>query len=254
MKRKLAENWKRIEQRVEDACAKSGRSPDSVKIVAVTKKASLDVIRALVDLGIRDLGENRVQDLTRKAGMVHEWLTRRVRPGAPGQQLRPRWHMIGHLQRNKVKAALPWSDLVQSVDSLRLAEEIDARSKALGRKTVILMEVNPLDEPQKNGIAVAATTHLVEQVHPLANIELRGLMAMAPLTDDEGRIRSAFCRVRELFDEIRDAHIAGPEFTELSMGMSNDLEVGIDAGATMVRVGTALYEGIELAPEAVHAD
>lgn len=254
MKRKLAENWKRIERRVAAACQRVDRDPSSVTIVAVTKNASLAIIRTLVDLGIQDLGENRVQELTRRASMVNEWLTRRVRPGAPGRQLRPRWHMIGHLQRNKVKALLPWIELIHSVDSLRLAEEIDARSQALGRKTPILMEVNALDDPKKHGVAVAATTHLVEQVHPLENIELRGLMTMAPLTGDDARIRAAFGRVRELFDEIIAERLAGSEFTELSFGMSNDFEQGIEAGATIVRIGSGLLEGVECAPEPVNAE
>jgi len=159
--------------------------------------------------------------------------------------------MVGHLQRNKVKAVLPWIDMIHSVDSLRLAEEIDAQSAKLGRVMPILLEVNAADDADKYGVAVAAITHLAEQVNSLEHIELRGLMAMAPLTDDGLRIRQVFGRVRELFDEIVAGRICGPEFKELSLGMTNDFEYGIEAGATYVRIGTALLDGIPLSIEPV---
>jgi pyridoxal phosphate enzyme (YggS family) len=247
MKRKLTENWKRIEQRIADACHRAGRKPESVNLVAITKYASLDVIHLMVDLGFTDLGESRVQELTKRAAAVNEWLGRRPRDISAGAKPRPRWHMVGHLQRNKVKAVLPWIDLVHSVDSLRLAEEIDAQSAKLGRMTPLLLQVNAGDEPQKSGVAVAAATHLAEQVVSLEHVELRGLMAMAPLTADESRIRYVFGRARELFDEIIGERTCGPAFRELSLGMSRDFEYGIEAGATYVRIGTALFEGIELA-------
>lgn len=254
MKRKLSENWKRVEQRIEDACQRSGRASSSVKLVAVTKYASLEMVRVLVDTGFADLGESRAAELTKRAAMVNEWLSRRARDITAGARPRPSWHMIGHIQRNKVKALLPWTDLIHSVDSLRLAEEIDARSAALGRIMPILLEVNAGEEPSKSGVAVAATTHLAEQIHSLPHVELRGLMAMAPLTDDESRIRHTFGRVRELFDEIVGESICGPEFKELSLGMSQDFEHGIEAGATYVRIGSALFEGIELAAEPTPAE
>ncbi len=214
--------------------------------MAVTKYAPLDVIRALVDLGLPILGESKVQDLAKRAAMVNEWLDRRsVDADAPTRPV-PAWHMIGHLQRNKVKALLPWVQMIQSVDSLRLAEEIDARAGKLDRSIQILLEVNVSGESDKFGVAVAATTHLAEQVHSLEHLELCGLMAMAPLTDDVECIRRSFERVRELFDEIVAERLCGPAFRELSLGMSNDFEYGIEAGATCVRIGSALLEGIEL--------
>ena len=251
MKRRLSENWKRVEQRIHDACHRVKRDPASVTLVAVTKYASLDVIRTMVDLGFTDLGESRVQELSKRAAAINEWLGRRARDVSAGARPRPRWHMVGHLQRNKVKAVLPWIDLIHSVDSLRLAEEIDAQSAKLGRVMPILLEVNAADDPDKYGVAVAATTHLAEQVNSLEHIELRGLMAMAPLTEDESRMRQVFGRVRELFDEIVTDRICGPQFRELSLGMTNDFEYGIEAGATYVRIGTALLEGIPLGTERV---
>ena len=222
-------------------------------MVAVTKYASLDIIRTMVDLGFPDLGENKVQELTKRAAAVNESLSRRARDPSAGARPRPRWHMIGHLQRNKVKVLLPWVHLIHSVDSLRLAEEIDSRAAKLGRVVPILIEVNADDDPNKSGVAVAATTHLAEQIYTLEHIEVRGLMAMAPLTEDEGRIRHAFGRVRELFDEVISMRICGPEFKELSLGMSNDLEHGIEAGATFVRIGSALLDGIQLTNKPVEA-
>ncbi len=128
MKRKLAENLKRVQHRIETACASCGRDPKSVTLIAVTKNVSIDIIRHLVNLGVSPLGESRVQELTKRAGMVHEWLGRRARDLSAGARPRPQWHMVGHLQRNKVTAVLPWVDLIHSVDSLRLAEELDTQS------------------------------------------------------------------------------------------------------------------------------
>lgn len=249
MKRRLTENWKRIEQRIAGACERVHRKPSSVKVVAVTKAASLEVIRSLVEIGLTDLGENRVQELVKRAAMLKEWVGRKAWDSTSPPVSPPRWHMIGHLQRNKVREVLPWVELVHSVDSLRLAEEIDTEAAKLGRKMPILLEVNPSGEASKFGVAVAATTHLAEQINSLRHIELRGLMAMAPLTDDESVIRDTFRRVRELFEEILGERICGPVFKELSLGMSSDFEYGIEAGATYVRVGSALFEGIEIAPQ-----
>ena len=237
-----------LEERIEYAL-------DLLRIEAeesLTKYAPLEIIRSLVDLGVRDLGENRAQALTKRAAMVQEWLHRRGRePATPAQ---PRWHMIGHLQRNKVRAVLPWIEMIHSLDSLRLTEEIDAQAGKLGRRMPVLLEVNAADEPNKYGVAVAATTHLAEQISTLKNIELRGLMAMAPLTEDGGRIRGTFERVRELFEEIVGDRLCGPSFTELSMGMTHDFEHAIEFGATYVRVGSAILEGIELGPEPDESD
>lgn len=246
MKRRLLENIKRVEQRIADACGRVGRNRSSVTLVAITKYASLDIIRALVDIGVAHLGENRVQELTKRAGMVNEWLGRRARDLSAGAKPRPNWHMVGHLQRNKVRAVLPWIDLIHSVDSLRLAEEIDAQSAQIARRTPILLQINITAERQKSGVAVAAATHLAQEISSLEHIELRGLMSIGPLTDDDDEIRYAFSRTRELFDEIVSECNCGAQFRDLSLGMSNDFEIAIEFGATHVRIGSALYEGIEL--------
>jgi len=254
MKRKLQDNLKLVQRRVADACARVDRDPADVTLVAVTKYVPFDIIRTLIELGQRDVGENRVQELTKRAAMMQEWMQRRQRdPSAPPLP-RPSWHMIGHLQRNKVKAVLPWVVMVHSVDSLRLAEELDVQSAKLERVTPIMLEVNASGESSKHGIAVAAATHLAEQIQSLTNVDVVGLMTMAPLTDDESIVRHTFERTRELFDEIVAERLCGPQFRELSIGMTNDFEIAIEYGATFVRVGTALYEGMDLAPEPANAE
>ncbi|MEK6799113.1 MAG: YggS family pyridoxal phosphate-dependent enzyme [Planctomycetota bacterium] len=248
MKRKLSENYKRLEQRIAEACARAKRDSAEVKVVTVTKYVGLELIRTLVELGVRDLGENHAQELARRAAMLRESTSRRTRQEEADAHL-PRWHMIGHLQRNKVRIILPWIEMIHSIDSLRLAEEVDAEAKRLDARMPILLQVNAAGETSKSGVAVAAATHLAEQITSLRNIELRGLMCMAPLTTDVTVIRHTFQRVRELFDEIIGERVGGPAFTELSMGMSNDFEIAIEFGATVVRIGSALFEGIELAPQ-----
>ncbi len=245
MKQILADNLKQIHNRIHQACHRARRNPSEVKIVAVTKYVEPEVVRALVELGQLDIGENKVQDLTHRAALAQEWFP--ARPTDRSQPaIAPRWHMVGHLQRNKARALLPWVSLIHSVDSLRLAEELDAESEKIARKTDILMEINASGESSKQGVAVAAATHLAEQISTLTNLNLRGLMAMGPLTQDATPIRRAFDRVHELFEEIVTERICGPNFRELSLGMSNDFEHAIEFGATFVRIGTALFSGIEL--------
>lgn len=251
MKRKLQENLNRIHERIARACERYDRKPSSVRLVAVTKHASLEMVRALIDLGVLDLGESRVQDLSQRAAMLRESFARRSHESTPLDCVR--WHLVGHLQRNKVKTVLPWVDTIHSVDSLRLAEDIDTAAGKIERRIPILLEVNAADDPNKYGVAVAATTHLAEQLATLENIEVRGLMAMAPLTDDQTVIRHTFERMRELFDEIVDERTMGPAFKQLSLGMSRDFEHAIEFGATFVRIGTALFDGIEL-PQRALAD
>lgn len=252
-KRKLQDNLKRVEQRIGDACARAGRARSEVTLVTVTKYATLDLVRTLVEIGLHDLGENRVQELTRRAAMLREWQGRRSL-GAEAAVGAPRWHMIGHLQRNKVRSVLPWVQMVHSVDSLRLAEEIDSEAGKIGRAVRVLLQVNISGVGTQHGVAVAAATHLVEQLQTLTHLDLRGLMAIAPLSDDETTIRRSFNRVRELFDEIRSQESAGPKFKELSLGMSQDFEWAIEVGATYVRIGSALFEGIEMTAEPAAVD
>lgn len=251
MKHRLEENLKRVHERIEAAASRCGRSPRGVSLVAVTKYVGLDVIQALMDLGVEDLGESRPQELMRRATAMREYLeqntgARELNAVAPRllSPTVPRWHQIGPLQRNKAAKVLPFVHLIHSVDTLRLAEEIDAASARIHRRTPILLEVNATGEAQKHGVSVPACLYLAEVLSSLRHVRLCGLMAMGPNTTDETLIRRTFERVGELFQEIRRQRFATEDFRILSMGMSHDFELAIAAGATMVRVGSALFEGV----------
>jgi PLP dependent protein len=252
IRRRLAENLKRIRDRVEEACARAKRSPDSVRLVAVTKYVELDVVRQLLDLGIMDIGESRAQQLNQRAGMLHELNERRSvlagrRETASG---RPRWHMVGHLQRNKVKLVLPWTELIHSVDSLRLAEDLHDQATQVGRVVDVLLQVNTTGEKSKFGMAVGAVPHLLEHIEGWRGIRLCGLMTMGPLGGTPFEIRLAFERLRDVFEDIRGEQRVGEQFGELSMGMSSDFETAIESGSTLVRIGSALFEGLMTPPSA----
>lgn len=243
MKRKLTDRLKRVRDEIARAAQRSGRPASGVTLVAVTKTVGVDVIRQLIDAGVRDIGESRVQELVKRAGMIAEYHGR-LQLGATTKSEPPRWHMIGHLQRNKVKAVLPWITCIHSLDSLRLAEEISATASKLERNVDVLVEVNASGEKSKFGVAVGAVNYLIEQIASLPGMTVTGLMTMAPLTDDPEKTRPVFVRVRELFEELVGTNVVGPRFRELSMGMSQDYRVAIEEGATMVRVGTALFEDL----------
>jgi pyridoxal phosphate enzyme (YggS family) len=153
------------------------------------------------------------------------------------------WHMIGHLQRNKVRQVLPIAVLIHSVDTLRLAEEINAAATKLDSRPKVLLQVNCSNESQKYGVPVGAAIHLAEQIETLPNLQLVGLMTMGPLTHNKDIVRACFIRARELFVEMRGEKIVGPHFTELSMGMSSDYEVAVEEGATILRIGSAIFAG-----------
>ncbi len=248
MNERIKDNLHRIKSNIEESCAKVGRDPSSVTLIAVTKNAEPTVIRTLMDLEHEHFGESRPQELVRRNGLIMEAMQRRVElPGLLVEQrpiIRPKWHMIGHLQRNKVKGILKMVEFVHSVDSLRLAEEINTLAAKLGleKKVKILLQVNASEEPQKYGLAVGALMPLAEQIRTLPNLQICGLMTMAAQNDDPEKSRFCFGRLRELFEEMRGERMAGPEFAHLSMGMSQDYQVAVEEGATMVRVGSALFE------------
>lgn len=244
MRRKLADNLKRIRDRIEAACQRARRRPEDITLVAVTKTVEIDVIRATIEAGQFELGESRVQELVKRAGMVREHLTRRRKIERSAAPPDPCWHMIGHLQRNKVRQVLPWVQMIHSLDSLRLAEEISAEAVRLGTIMPLLIEVNVSGEKAKHGIAVGAVPHFAEHIASLPGIQIVGLMTMAPFVEDPEDARPCFCRLREIFEDIQADGVVGPQFRQLSMGMSNDFEVAIEEGATLVRVGTALFEGV----------
>lgn len=261
----LSERYGEVRRRVAEAAARSGRSERDVLLVAVTKYAEPEDIRTLMELGHEDFGENRVQQLGQRAAMAAEWLDRvRVldrtgqgrgdgdRPGLDPAKP-PRWHMIGHLQRNKARKVVDHVRLIHSVDSLRLAEELQTLLRKTDRRLDVLLQVNIAGEDQKSGCLPAAAPAMAEQIDSMYSLRLRGLMMMAPLSENPEDSRGLFARCRELFEELATAGLGEGAFNLLSMGMSRDFEVAIEEGANVVRVGSALF-GERPEPDAAQTD
>lgn len=238
---KIEERIKRVQGIIAETCARVGREPEDIRLVIVTKSAEFEQIQEVIRLGFNHLGENRVQQLKKVASQVEEFIGQS--PESAGLPKEIHWHMIGHLQRNKVRQVLSTISLVHSVDTLRLAEEINNSAAKLGLCPRVLLQVNTSNEPQKYGVPVGAATHLAEQIETLPHLKLIGLMTMAPLTRNKDIVRTCFVRARELHCEMRGEKIVGSQFTELSMGMSSDYEVAIEEGATILRLGSAIFAG-----------
>jgi pyridoxal phosphate enzyme (YggS family) len=224
----LRDNLDAVRRRIADAAETSRRSPEDVTLVVVTKAAPLAAVRALADLGVRDIGENRVQ----------QGRSRHARLGAAF-----RWHLIGHLQRNKVKAALEFADLVHSVDSLRLLDAIDRRSEGREVPTEVLLEVNVSGEASKHGFTPAGARAALGHASNLPNLRTVGLMTMAPIAEDEEEVRDIFRSLRQLRDDLNRDGVGA--LRHLSMGMTQDYRVAVEEGATLVRVGSAIFRGVE---------
>jgi pyridoxal phosphate enzyme (YggS family) len=243
----LRDAYRQIKERISAAAQRSGRSADEVLLVAVTKYATPDQIRQLVELGQVDLGESRVQQLAQRAPQMTEWLARKrtLARAAPKSDVpvpeQVRWHMIGHMQRNKVKHAAPLVSLIQSVDSLRLAEELHGFGAKQDSVIDVLLQVNTAGESRKHGLSPAAAPHVAEQIDTMMHLRLRGLMCMAPYCEDPEDARTTFRRTAEMFHDIRRTGLHGSTFNILSMGMSGDFEVAIEEGSNLVRVGSALF-------------
>jgi hypothetical protein len=238
---KISERLDLVKQRINSACARAGRDPGEIKLVVVTKSASIEAVKEVISLGYTEFGENRVQQLKKVLMQVAGF--EETGRGESGLAGKVNWHMIGHLQRNKVRQVLPVVSLIHSVDTLRLAEEISASATKLDMRSRVLLQVNTSNEPQKYGVPVGAATHLAEQIGTLPNLELAGLMTMAPLTHNKAVVRACFVRARELFVEMHGEKIVGPKFTELSMGMSSDYDIAVEEGATILRIGSAVFAG-----------
>ncbi len=236
---KIADNLKKVRDSIASACARCNRNVSEITLVVVTKSANLDAIKQVVRLGCSELGENRVQHLKLTADDIEAFI--KQNPADPALQRKINWHMIGHLQRNKVRQLLKCSDTIHSIDTLRLAEEISKDAEKLDLCPKILMQVNASEEPQKYGVPVGAAGHLAEQIATMPNIKLVGLMTMGPLTLNKDIVKACFIRVRELFEEIQGEKIAGPDFNHISMGMSQDYETAIECGSTILRIGSAIF-------------
>ena len=191
---KISDRLKQVQENIASACDRSGRDPESVKLIVVTKTVPPESIKEIIEAGCIDLGENRVQNLKQVAGQVQEFLEKKA--DDPSYPPKVNWHMIGHLQRNKVRQVLKLVTLIHSLDTLRLAEEINTTAAKLGIKKDVLLQVNCSGEPQKYGAPVGAATHLAEQFATMPNIRLIGLMMMAPLTRNKDIVRACFVRTR----------------------------------------------------------
>ncbi|MGD0784205.1 MAG: YggS family pyridoxal phosphate-dependent enzyme [Sedimentisphaerales bacterium] len=236
---KIADNLQKIRNSIASVCARCHRNASEITLVVVTKSANLDAIKQVVRLGCSELGENRVQHLKLTADDIEAFI--KQNPDDTALQRKINWHMIGHLQRNKVRQLLKCSDTIHSIDTLRLAEEISKDAEKLDICPKILMQVNASEEPQKYGVPVGAAGHLAEQIATMPNIKLVGLMTMGPLTLNKDIVKACFIRVRELFEEIQGEKIAGPDFNHISMGMSQDYETAIECGSTILRIGSAIF-------------
>ena len=219
----LGTRVRRVRQELEEAA--EGRWPVP-KLIVVTKTHGAEEILPLKDFGVTDIGENRVQELKGKL------------PELMGQF---EVHLIGRLQRNKVRQIIGDVCMIQSVDSVPLAEEIHTRALMAERKMPVLVEVSPAGEEQKGGISFEETEAFLKQIAPLDGIQVRGLMAVMPLTDDKAYLDGLFKKTRELFDRLKERSLHGIEMEELSMGMSGDYRLAATHGATMVRVGSAIF-------------
>jgi len=223
----IAENIARVRERIAAACQRAGRGPEDVKLVAVTKTVPPDRIRLAYGAGLRDFGENRVQEAAAKRPALSD--------------LTVTWHLIGHLQSNKAKPARELFHWVHSVDSLRVAEKLHQSAVCSGDRLPVLLEVNLGGEATKAGVSENEVIPLVEQISPLETLQLCGLMGIPPFFENPEHARPFFRRLRQLAREVEARGVPNVSMQELSMGMSHDFEVAIEEGATTVRVGTAIF-------------
>lgn len=222
----LSDNLFEVRKNIEDACRRAGRNPDSVTLIAVSKTKPAEDIEEIYNAGVREFGENKVQEMTEKLRLLPKDIN---------------WHMIGHLQRNKVKYVVGTAVMIHSVDSLRLAREISDESVKKNITSEILIEVNVANETSKFGVTVEEAYDLVSQIGRLPNILIRGLMTSAPFVENAEENRQYFKKLRDLSVDINSKNIDNVYMDCLSMGMTNDYVVAVEEGATHVRVGTAIF-------------
>lgn len=222
----VAENIIQIKRRIERSCQKVSRSPDEITLIAVTKTVGIDAINDALGSSIEHFGENRVQEAEQKIEQIGAKAT---------------WHLIGHLQTNKVKKALQLFDMIHSVDSLHLAEEINKRAIQMRRAMPCLIEVKTSEEATKFGVSPENTVQFVQQIAQFPGLRIQGLMTIGAFLPDPEQVRPCFRLLREVRDDILKAGIERVEMKFLSMGMTNDFDVAIEEGANMIRVGRAIF-------------
>ncbi len=220
----IAENIKSLQLRIEQKCSGINRNSSEIKLIAVSKTFGVEAIEKVFDEGLRDFGENKAQELSAKYELLGDKIT---------------WHFIGHLQRNKVRNVVPAAAYIHSVDSLQLASEINKYAARHNKVQKILLQVKTSEEESKSGIeSKSELIDIARYCREYSNMQLEGLMTIAPLTEDEKLIRQSFRQLRKLKDEL---NIQGFDLKELSMGMTSDFEIAIEEGATMLRIGSAIF-------------
>lgn len=222
----LESNLQEVERKILEACEKAGRAREDITLIAVSKTKPVPMLKEIYDLGIRDFGENKVQELTDKA------------PQLPNDL---RWHMIGHLQRNKVKQVIDKAVLIHSVDSVRLAKAIEAEAAKKDIIVQILLEVNVAEEDSKFGLKVNEVLPAIEEIAAMPHVRIKGLMTIAPFVENPEENRTIFAQLQKLSVDIAEKNIDNVSVDILSMGMTNDYQVAIEEGATMIRVGTGIF-------------
>ena len=222
----LEENLKKVEANIQAACERCGRKREEVTLIAVSKTKPVSMLKEVYDCGIRDFGENKVQELTEKYDQLPEDM---------------KWHMIGHLQRNKIKYIIGKTELIHSVDSLRLAEAIEAESAKKGCITDILLEVNVAQEESKFGFSSEELLKEIDRFADFPHIRVKGLMTIAPYVEKPEENRIYFAKLKQLSVDITAKKVNNVTMSIFSMGMTNDYEVAIEEGATLVRVGTGIF-------------
>jgi pyridoxal phosphate enzyme (YggS family) len=227
MKDEIAGNLKGVGQRIVDVCIRCGRDPGAVRLVCVTKTMRADAVRHAIQAGAGLFGENYIQEARDKCRILAEYPVS--------------WHFIGHLQTNKAKYAVKLFDLIHTVDSLRLATELDREARKIGKVQNILIQVNIGKEASKSGIDAESAESLMCDISPFSNLSIQGLMTIPPFFDAPERVRPFFRGLRELRDSLNKSGMMADRLVELSMGMTGDFEAAIEEGATLVRIGTAIF-------------
>lgn len=222
----IKNNLEIINQKIKKAALKADKNPEEIKLVAVTKTATIAQIKDAIHAGVKIIGENKVQDAKEKYPIIASDIE---------------WHLVGHLQTNKVKYAIEIFDCIQSVDSIKLAQEIDKRSWQLGKTTNVLIEVNVSGERSKYGIKPKEVESFLKEISEFSRIRVKGLMTIAPIVEVKEKVRPYFRKLKELSEEIKNKNIRNIKMDYLSMGMTDDFEVAIEEGANMLRIGRGIF-------------
>jgi pyridoxal phosphate enzyme (YggS family) len=222
----IKNNLEIINEKIKKVALKVNRNPEEIKLVAVTKTATIEQIKEAISAGVKIIGENKVQEAKEKYQILSADIE---------------WHLVGHLQTNKVKYAIEIFDCIHSVDSIKLAKEIDKRSLQFGMITNVLVEVNVSGEETKYGIKPEEVKPFLKEISEFSRIRVRGLMTIAPITEDKEEVRPYFRKLRELFEKIKSKNIKNVKMDYLSMGMTEDFEVAIEESANMIRIGRGIF-------------